>query len=63
MTKRCILSRDVIFVKKTFSEWAHVKEPLMLPVMISVVDNNEEEIISQLSKKLVYLSDNDLEDE
>ena len=50
MTKRCILSRDVIFVKKTFSEWAHVKEPLMLPVMTSVNDDDDDdEIIPPLT--------------
>ena len=44
-TKRCKLSRDVFFLKKAHCEWAHVKEPLMLP-MTKSVDNDEEEISS-----------------
>ena len=59
---RCILSRDVIFLKKTFGQWAHVKEPSMLPAMTSV-DDDKNDNISPLAEKLVYISHNDLEDE
>ena len=40
-----------------------MKEPLMLPAMTSADDNDKEEIISSLAKKLVHILDNDLEDE
>ena len=62
MTKRCILSRDVIFLKKVYGEWVHLKEPFVFQVMTSV-DDNDEEIISPLAENLVHVSDNYSEDE
>ena len=53
----------MIFLKKTYGELAHVKEPLMLPLMTSADDDYEEEIISPLAEKLVYLLGIDLENE
>ena len=60
-TKRCILSRDVICLKKTYGKWAHVKKSLILQVMTSLDDNHKEKVMSPLAEMLVYISDNDLE--
>ena len=58
-TKRYIISKNVTLLKKICCEWAHVKEPLVLSVTTSVDD---EEIISSLAEKLVFISDNDSDD-
>ena len=38
--KKCILWNDVIFLKKRYGWWVHVKEPFMYPVTISVDDDD-----------------------
>ena len=45
----------------TYFEWAHMNEPLMLSVLTSVDDKQEEKIISMLAENLVYILNNDSE--
>ena len=56
-------SRDVISLKKTYGEKAHVKELFMLPVMTSGDDNEQENGIHPLAKKFVFMFNNDWEHE
>ena len=36
-TKKIISSRDVIFLMKSYGDWAHKKEQLMVPMTTSVM--------------------------
>ncbi len=44
-TKRIVISRDVIFLDKSFGDWANVKDPAIVPLaaeMIDTIDENNE---------------------